>query len=677
MTTNFPTSVDSFPDPLATDRLDNPPHDVLHTNVNSAVEAIETALLDGAPLHIDDVNERVGIGTTTPESALEVNGILTANHIHGNIAGAVYLHVKNTSGVTIPEGSPVYATGSVGASGATEVAISDADNASTMPALGIVDAELVANADGHATVLGVAKGLDTSAWSVNDSLYVSTSGGLTNVRPTGASELVQKIGRVVRADASTGEVLVLGAGRSNDVPNNIVAGGLTVDTDTLHVDSANNRVGIGTTTPSVKLEVSGDILLDDGQSVYIGSTSTGAHRIRLHHSTNGSAYVDYKTNLFFRPDGQNSNNVILDSSGNVGIGTTNPAYKLDAKGQVQIGADDNITPDANGNGHLMIDGAGYTGFASLDGTAMWVGHNSGGRSLYLATDETARLAITGGGNVGIGTTSPGSKLDVNGGTSSVSLRVNTTNADPALVLTTLGQQDWSIGVDYSDAGKLKFSESTDVGNTTRMAIDSSGNVGIGTTGPQTPLHVQRGTGVSAGNYSGDFAALIYHAVNGSTKHSLLVLNNWMADASTLIEAGSINASNGAYTKRFYVNGLGRSYNFYGTWGTISDQTLKTDIVDAANQLDDILGLRFVNYKFIEDVERDPETAPRLFGLIAQEVEQVSPGLVTEDGEGIKTVNTSVLSMKAVKAMQEMHAIVESQQTIISDLTARIEALEEA
>ena len=157
----------------------------------------------------------------TFEQNVEVDGTLTANHIHGNLAGAVYLHVKNTSGVTIPAGSPVYATGSVGASGATEVARSECDVASTMPALGIVDSELVANAEGHATVLGVAKGLNTGSYSVNDSLYVSATGGLTSTRPTGASELVQKIGRVIRSDASTGEILVLGAGRTNDVPNGL------------------------------------------------------------------------------------------------------------------------------------------------------------------------------------------------------------------------------------------------------------------------------------------------------------------------------------------------------------------------------------------------------------------------------------------------------------------------
>ena len=53
---------------------------------------------------------------------------------------------------------------------------------------------------------------------------------------------------------------------------------------------------------------------------------------------------------------------------------------------------------------------------------------------------------------------------------------------------------------------------------------------------------------------------------------------------------------------------------------------------------------------------------------------MSPGLVNEH-DGVKTVNTSVLGMKAVKAMQEMHALIETQQETISTLTARIEALE--
>jgi hypothetical protein len=72
MATNFPTSVDSFTNPTAVDTLDSPPHDQQHADVNDAVEAIETALLDGAPLHIDDVNERVGIGTATPDFQFQV-----------------------------------------------------------------------------------------------------------------------------------------------------------------------------------------------------------------------------------------------------------------------------------------------------------------------------------------------------------------------------------------------------------------------------------------------------------------------------------------------------------------------------------------------------------------------------------------------------------------------------
>lgn len=78
MTTNFPSGVDAFTNPTSADTLDNPPHDQQHADINDAMEAVQTSLLDGAPLHIDDANERVGIGDTTPSYKLDVNGDVNA-----------------------------------------------------------------------------------------------------------------------------------------------------------------------------------------------------------------------------------------------------------------------------------------------------------------------------------------------------------------------------------------------------------------------------------------------------------------------------------------------------------------------------------------------------------------------------------------------------------------------
>jgi|DEB0MinimDraft_10_1074344.scaffolds.fasta_scaffold77055_1 hypothetical protein len=72
MTTNFPSSIDNFTNPTSSSTMASPSHSAQHADVNDAVEAIETALLDGAPLHIDDANERVGVGTTTPSSPLHI-----------------------------------------------------------------------------------------------------------------------------------------------------------------------------------------------------------------------------------------------------------------------------------------------------------------------------------------------------------------------------------------------------------------------------------------------------------------------------------------------------------------------------------------------------------------------------------------------------------------------------
>ncbi len=61
------------------------------------------------------------------------------------------------------------------------------------------------------------------------------------------------------------------------------------------------------------------------------------------------------------------------------------------------GSNADVTPDSHFNAHFVVDGNGYVGGISLDANAMWVGHNSSARSIYLATNETARVKIDGAG----------------------------------------------------------------------------------------------------------------------------------------------------------------------------------------------------------------------------------------------------------------------------------------
>lgn len=97
----------------------------------------------------------------------------------------------------------------------------------------------------------------------------------------------------------------------------------------------------------------------------------------------------------------------LDSSGRLLIGTTSAAsgYVLQPYGKIYAGNDTDVTPDAFWAGQLTIRGNGYAGGLSLDATGMWVGHNSAGRALLFATDETERMRIDSSGYALIGYTS--------------------------------------------------------------------------------------------------------------------------------------------------------------------------------------------------------------------------------------------------------------------------------
>ena len=129
-------------------------------------------------------------------------------------------NVRKATAGTIDAGEVVYEVGyNVGLDVAT-VELAQADATGTMPGLGIADGTFSNVLTGHIVTSGRLGGVDTSGFAVADDLYVdpTTPGALTNVKPTD-TDLIQKVAIVLLSHATKGVIIVVGAGRSNDIPN--------------------------------------------------------------------------------------------------------------------------------------------------------------------------------------------------------------------------------------------------------------------------------------------------------------------------------------------------------------------------------------------------------------------------------------------------------------------------
>jgi hypothetical protein len=150
-----------------------------------------------------------------------------------------------------------------------------------------------------------------------------------------------------------------------------------------------------------------------------------------------------------------------------------------------------------------------------------------------------------------------------------------------------------------------------------------------------------------------------------------------AGTSISIYTGGYNRStiNSGGTTSYYVWSNGNVQNSNNSYTGISDIKLKENIVDANSQWDDLKALQVRNYNF-----KEGQTHTQI-GLVAQEAELVSPGLVGEspdrDAEGndlgtvTKSVNYSVLYMKAVKALQEAMERIEQLETEMAAVKAQL------
>ena len=404
--------------------------------------------VDTDTLYVDSVNNEVGIGTTSPSEKLEVVGNVEATEFIGDLRGAVVF--KAQAGEALTKGDVVYISGISG--NTTVVSKADADDAAKMPAFGLAAINANNNASLEVYTFGTLSGLDTSSYTEGDELFVgTTAGALVSAAPAGEGSLVQKIGKVTRSHASSGSIKIMGAGRTNATPN--------LNDGNIFLGNSSNQAATASFTTEVANATTGKA--DLSGAAFTGDVSVA-----------GTVTADALT--------VDTDTLYVDATNDrVGIGTTTPASTLTVKSssfsQLRLEDDDDS---------LQI---GYSSASAYIKTG-----DNNTKINFRKTNNTDVMTVDmATERVGIGTTNPQQKLDVNG-----NIRVQGTYPKIEFVDTDSNPDFTLIGGN----GAVQFYDETN--STSRLLVNSSGNVGIGTTSPATELDVD-GTITANGISLGD------------------------------------------------------------------------------------------------------------------------------------------------------------------------------
>lgn len=215
---------------------------------------------------------------------------------------------------------------------------------------------------------------------------------------------------------------------------------------------------------------------------------------------------------------------------NIGINETNPQRNLEISATTDAGI--RLTSTGNGLGAASTIGAiEYYGNdastpgagikaaikavteASLGDDSALVFSNSDG-----TTNNVERMRINSAGNVGIGTDSPSQKLEVYGASPNILIN-NTAETNAALLFQDSADAGQSAAIKYnSSSNTLGFFNHSS--NTERMRINSSGNVGIGTTSPSNTLHVNSGSTNEVAKFESTDGAAYISLKDSTTTHGL-------------------------------------------------------------------------------------------------------------------------------------------------------------
>jgi hypothetical protein len=390
------------------------------------------------------------------------------------------------------------------------------------------------------------------------------------------------------------------------------------DTAVIHITNSAN-VGIGTSSPESLLELQPSAVVTNLNSVILqigGDVADNAinakSTIGFGYSSSGReispAMIGYETtstlggtegDLFFATRSGTTNvapteAMRIDSNGRVGIGTSNPSNTL----HVDSGTADTVAlfkSSGDAKAYIVVKDSGSSGgaFFGADGTHTIIG--TGG--------STERMRIDSAGNVGIGASSPSQMLEVHS---------TTNNLDTGPVIRVSGASDYSEWATKDTITRLQHVENSADATNGYGKIEFKTNCASSSTSPTRGGFLWT-TGVG----------------------SVMAITN----------TGNVGIGATSPSEKLYVTG-----NIYAT-GNItaySDERIKENINVVPNALDAVDAIRGVTYTRTDTKEDS-------VGVIAQEVEALFPELITENNEGMKSVNYNGLIGVLFAAVKELSA----------------------
>ncbi len=438
------------------------------------------------------------------------------------------------------------------------------------------------------------------------------------------------------------------------------------------------NVGIGTTSPTAILHTvasgaktaaySGNLLTNTATSS-TASIKKAALELQSTGSWNGTSATNISLYVSSTTGGTNNYDAIFNGGGNVGIGTSSPTAALHtiASGAKTAAYSGNLFTNTATSSTSSIKKAGV----EIQSTGSWTGTSATNIGLYVSSTTGGTnnydAIFNGGGYVGIGTASPQAPLEVysanylmldaeGSGTTGTWLRLNNTST---------GGTTWNListGSGNSEgAGNLLFNAN----GYTKMTIQSStGNLGIGTTSPSSPLTV-------SGSFSGatSYIAAFINTNNPTSGYGQVLLVQG-GQVTNTYNSNLIAFENTAST---VLGSISQNSSSSIVYNTTSDERLKENIKPTSFGLNDLMKIQIKDYTYKADNGKYPQT-----GFIAQQLYTVFPNAVHIGGDDPKTnpwmVDYGRITPLLVKSIQDQQQIIDEQNKKLDAQQKQIDEL---